>query len=46
MLQETRPQSTGFGSRIVLRLMNGMKGEYIASEKDGKYETILRFLKA
>ena len=41
-----RPQSTGFGSRIVLRLMNGMKGEYIASEKDGKYETILRFLKA
>ena len=38
------PQSTGFGSKIILRLMDGMDGGYMAMERDGRYETILRFL--
>lgn len=41
-----KPDSTGFGSRIVRRLMKEMDGEYGVEETDGAYITILRFLKA
>ena len=42
----TNDVSTGFGARIVKRLIEEMDGEYSTSEKDGKYTTVLRFLKA
>ena len=41
-----KPPSTGFGSRIVKRLMEEMNGEYYSEEMEGRYMTILRFLKA
>ena len=41
-----KPHSTGFGSRIVKRLMEEMDGEYCVEEKEGRYTTILRFMKA
>lgn len=41
-----KPESTGFGERIVKRLMEEMDGEYNTEEADGKYTTILRFAKA
>lgn len=41
-----KPHSTGFGSRIVKRLMEEMGGEYSTEERDGRYVTILRFMKA
>lgn len=37
------PQSTKFGERIMRRLMEEMGGTYQAQERDGKYETVLRF---
>ena len=41
-----KPHSTGFGSRIVKRLMEEMDGEYCVEETEGRYTTILRFMKA
>jgi signal transduction histidine kinase len=43
--EEGKPESTGFGARIVKRLMQEMDGEYQAEEKDGVYTTTLRFMK-
>ena len=43
--EEGKPESTGFGARIVKRLMQEMDGEYQAEEKNGIYTTILRFMK-
>ena len=40
------PESTGFGARIVKRLMEEMHGEYMTEEEEGVYTTILRFAKA
>ena len=44
--EEGKPDSTGFGARIVKRLMKEMDGEYKAEEKDGIYTAILHFMKA
>ena len=44
--EEGKPESTGFGSRIVKRLMEEMDGQYLAEESEGIYTTVLRFLKA
>ena len=41
-----KPAGTGFGVRIVRRLMEEMDGEFSTEEIDGKYTTILRFAKA
>lgn len=41
-----KPESTGFGSRIIRRLMEEMDGEYSVKETGSDYTTILRFLKA
>ena len=38
-----KPESTGFGERIVKRLMEEMDGEYHTEESDGEYTMILRF---
>ena len=46
IFDEGKPESTGFGARIVKRLIEEMDGEYSTCEKDGKYTTVLRFLKA
>ncbi len=46
VFDEGKPESTGFGARIVKRLVEEMNGEYLSYEKDGKYTTVLRFLKA
>ena len=46
VFDEGKPESTGFGARIVKRLVEEMDGEYLSYEKDGKYTTVLRFLKA
>lgn len=43
--EEEEPEGTGFGARIVKRLMEEMDGQYSAEEKDGIYTTILRFTK-
>lgn len=40
------PESTGFGARIVKRLMEEMHGEYRVEENEGTYTTILNFAKA
>lgn len=40
-----KPEGTGFGSRIVKRLMEEMDGEYAAKESEGMYITVLRFVK-
>ena len=45
VFDEGKPESTGFGYRIIKRLMEEMDGEYIAEEADGFYTTKLRFLK-
>ena len=41
-----KPAGTGFGVRIVRRLMEEMDGEFSTEENDGKYTAILRFAKA
>lgn len=41
-----KPESTGFGERIIKRLMEEMDGEYRTEEADGKYTAILLFAKA
>ena len=46
VFEEGKPESTGFGYRIIKRLMEEMDGEYIAKEADGIYTTDLRFVKA
>lgn len=46
VFEEGKPESTGFGYRIIKRLMEEMDGEYIAKEADGVYTTDLRFVKA
>ena len=46
VFDEGKPESTGFGYRIIRRLMEEMDGEYIVREADGFYTTELRFLKA
>ena len=43
--EEEKPESTGFGERIVKRLMEEMDGEYFTEESDGKYTAVLRFAK-
>ena len=45
IFEEGKPESTGFGNRIIKRLMEEMDGEYTAEETDGIYTTELRFLK-
>ena len=45
VFEEGKPESTGFGYRIIKRLMEEMDGEYIAKEADGVYTTDLRFVK-
>ena len=46
VFEEGKPESTGFGYRIIKRLKEEMDGEYIAKEADGVYTTDLRFVKA
>ena len=46
VFEEGKPESTGFGSRIIRRLLEEMDGEYSAEESGGTYTTTLRFLKA
>lgn len=45
VFEEGKPESTGFGFRIIKRLMEEMDGEYIAEETDGLYMTELHFHK-
>ena len=45
VFEEGKPDSTGFGVRIVKRLMEEMDGEYIVEESNGFYTSKLRFLK-
>ena len=40
------PESTGFGARIVKRVMEEMHGEYLTEEEGDLYTTILHFAKA
>ncbi len=40
-----KPESTGFGSRIVKRLMREMDGEFYTEETENRYTAVLRFLK-
>ena len=46
VFDEDKPESTGFGYRIIKRLMEEMDGKYIVREADGFYTTELQFLKA
>lgn len=46
VFEEGKPESTGFGYRIIKRLMEEMDGEYIVKEEGGFYTTDLRFVKA
>ena len=45
VFEEGKPESTGFGNRIIKRLMEEMDGEYIARETGGLYMTELHFHK-
>ena len=45
VFEDGKPDSTGFGIRIVKRLMEEMDGEYIVEESNGFYTSKLRFLK-
>ena len=45
VFEEGKPESTGFGFRIIKRLMEEMDGEYIAEETGGLYKTELHFHK-
>ena len=40
-----KPESTGFGSRIVKRLMKEMDGEFYVEETEDRYTAVLRFPK-
>lgn len=40
-----KPESTGFGSRIVKRLMKEMDGDFSTEETENRFTAILRFLK-
>lgn len=40
-----KPESTGFGSRIVKRLMKEMDGDFYTEETENRYTAVLRFLK-
>ena len=39
-----KPESTGFGSRIVKRLMKEMDGDFTTEETENRFTAILRFL--
>ena len=46
IFEEGKPDSTGFGFRIIKRLMEEMDGEYFIEEADGLYTAALRFSRA
>ena len=45
VFEEDKPESTGFGYRIITRLMSEMNGEYSTEEKGSYYISKLRFQK-